>query len=71
MIRYNISSKKTYKKDGVDKTVWLTVGQLVDTGDRKFIELNMFPGTPFYVFEQKDKAELKVNEEQSMEDVIS
>lgn len=52
----NIMTKKTYEKNGQTKTVWLNVGCLKTTGDGKqFIELNMFPGTPFYVFEKKEE----------------
>lgn len=53
----NICTKKTYKnKTGEEKTAWLNVGYLKTNDEGKsFIELNMFPGTPFYVFERKEK----------------
>ena len=54
----NICSKRDYDKDGVKKTKWFTVGVLKTNDDGKqFIELNMFPNTPLYVFEQKKKEE--------------
>lgn len=58
----NIAVKKTYQKDGVDKTTWLNVGSLVkyeatsDKPEQLIIELNMFSNQRFYVFEPKDKA---------------
>ena len=59
MTFYNICSKKTYtKKDGTEKTSWLNCGVLKKTDDGKmFLELNLFPGTPFYVFPKKEKEE--------------
>lgn len=54
----NICTKRTYEKDGQEKTVWLNVGVLKTAGNgKKFIELSMFPNTPFFVFEQKAKEE--------------
>ncbi len=52
----NICTKKTYQQNGQEKNVWLQVGTLktTDKGQR-FIELNMFPGVPFCVFEPKKK----------------
>jgi len=53
----NIVTKKSYiNAEGKEKNIWLNVGCLktTDKGQR-FVELNMFPGTPFYVFERKDK----------------
>lgn len=52
----NICVKKSYTKDGEEKTVWPTVGALKTLDDgRKFIDLNIFPDTSFYVFEQKQR----------------
>lgn len=50
----SICTKKTYTKNGEEKTIWLQVGtfKTTDKGQR-FIELNMFPNTPFYIFERK------------------
>ena len=54
----NICTKKSYEKNGETKNIWLQVGTLKTTDDgKRFIELNMFPGTPFYVFEQKKREE--------------
>lgn len=48
--------KQTYETQGVEKTRWLQVGTLKEIdGGRQFIELNMFPQTSFYVFEQKPR----------------
>ena len=54
---YNICAKKTFKKkDGTEKTTWLPVGTLRETEEgKKFLELNMFPETAFFVFEPKPK----------------
>ena len=60
--RYNICSKKSYEKNGETKNFWLRCGTLSITEDKKkFIELNMFPNTPFYAFpvEEKKKEEPK------------
>lgn len=52
----DILTKRTYKVNGEDKTVWLNVGTARITDDGKeYLELNMFPNTPFYVFEKQAK----------------
>ena len=53
----NVCTKRTYEKNGETKNVWLQVGTLktTDKGQR-FLELNMFPNTPFYIFEPKEKS---------------
>ena len=54
----DICTKRTYEKDGKEKAKWFKVGTLKITDEGKeFIELNIFPNTPFYVFEQKKKDE--------------
>lgn len=57
MIYKNICTKKTWEdKQGNSKAKWLIVGTFKENDDGKqFIELNMFPGVAFYVFEQKTK----------------
>ena len=61
MRRYNICVKKTYKKDGQEKSTWPQVGTLVHfeaNGQNKEgykIELPMFGETVFYVFEQTER----------------
>lgn len=61
MKRYKIVTAKKYTKNGEEKTSWNTVGTLVyfeETQERKggySLELNMFPDTKFFVFEQKEK----------------
>lgn len=53
---YDICTKRTYEKDGVEKAVWMNCGKLKELDDgKKFIELSMFPDTSFYIFEQKPK----------------
>lgn len=52
----DICTRRTYTKDGVEKSSWLKCGTLktLDNG-KQFIELNHLPGISFYVFEQKAK----------------
>lgn len=48
--------KKTWEQNGEIKTKWLNVGTKRTTDDGKeFIELNIMPNTPIYVFIQKQK----------------
>ena len=77
MTRFNVVTKKTYQgKDG-EKAQWLNVGSLIRfpaTGekDESFIlELNMFPSTKFYVFEQKKKAvkQERLDDEPPIDDI--
>jgi hypothetical protein len=58
MQRFNVNTKKTYSKNGEEKTVWNTVGTITqfDNGDFA-LELSMFPDTKYYVFPQKEKGE--------------
>ena len=52
----NICTKKTFTSNGEERVKWLQAGTMRITDDGKqFIELNMFPNTPFYVFEQREK----------------
>lgn len=62
MKRFNIVTRKTYKKrDGTEKVQWPNVGSLVyfppsgQKGDGYALELSMFPDTKFYVFEAKPR----------------
>lgn len=59
MVIKNICTKKTYTtKQGEERTFWPIVGVLKTTDEgMQFVELNMFPGTDFYVFEKKEKKE--------------
>lgn len=59
--RYNITTKRTYKdRNGEEKAFWPQIGTLTyfpayqhqEEGYK--IELNMFPATQLYIFEQKD-----------------
>lgn len=67
---WDICSRKEYEKNGEKKTVWLKCGTLRETNEgKRFVELNMFPMTSFYVFEPKAKngsAPVK----QSPEDIV-
>lgn len=59
---YDIMTKKEYLKDNEKKNFWLKVGTYKETEDgKKFIELNIFPTTSFYIFEQKQKESVKVD----------
>lgn len=61
MKRFDIVVPNKYTKNGEEKTAWKNVGTLVkfDATNEKpesyILELNMFPNTPFKVFEQKPK----------------
>ena len=61
MKRFNVTTKKPYMKNGEQKVQWNSVGQLVhfpatqEKAEGFILELNMFPGTTFYVFEQKPR----------------
>lgn len=55
----DICTKREWEQDGEKKTKWFNVGTLKTTdAGKKFIDLNMFPDTSFFVFEQKDKSAL-------------
>lgn len=55
----NICAKKVFKtKEGEERVKWLNVGTLKETEEGKqFIELNILPNVPLYVFERKEKDE--------------
>lgn len=55
---FDVCTKRTYKKDGVDKVTWLKCGtlRLMEDG-KKFLEMNHMPDVSFYIFEQKKKVE--------------
>lgn len=58
MTLYNICTKKTYKKDGEEKVIWLNCGTLRQTDEGKlFIQMNNLPDVTYYVFEQVKKEE--------------
>lgn len=56
MPRYeNVCTKRTYTQNGEQKSVWFNVGTLKTMDDgKRYLELNIFPNTPFYVFERKE-----------------
>jgi hypothetical protein len=71
MIFKDICVKKTYEQNGGTKTKWLKVGTLKELEDgRQFIEINIFPGQDFYVFEQKEKAEANETTESGSNDDV-
>lgn len=54
----DVCTKREYEVQGVKKITWLKVGIIKETDDGKeFLEMNMFPNTPFYIFEQKPKVD--------------
>lgn len=61
MQKFNVVSKKTYTKDGVEKATWPSIGSIVifpATADKEeggILELNMFPGIKFNIFPFKPK----------------
>ena len=68
--RFNVTTKKTYTKDEQEKVVWLNVGTITQFDDGMSLELNMFPVTKFFVFEQKPKEQGQQgqsNQERAME----
>ena len=70
MIYKNVCSKREYEVNGVKKVVWLQCGTLrVNDAGKEFIELNILPNTPLYVFPKKEKtAEQPAQQEQSSGD---
>lgn len=64
--RFNVVTKKTYKKDGVDKTAWNNVGSLVAFDDGYALELSMFPETKFYVFDAEKKDSVTKTEQKKL-----
>lgn len=61
MKRYNVTTMKTYTKNNEEKKAYPMVGTLVrfdataDKPESFLLELNMFPQTKFYVFEEKPR----------------
>ena len=56
MIYKDICSKREYEQNGEAKVKWLKVGTLRENDNGKqFIEINLMPNTPLYVFEIKPK----------------
>lgn len=54
----DIVTVKEWDLNGQKKTKWLKVGTLKKNDDGKmFVEINVFPNTKFFVFEQKKKDE--------------
>jgi len=58
MIYEDIVSKKEYEVNGEKKVVWLKCGTLrTNEQGKRFIELNIIPNIPLYVFPKKEKQE--------------
>lgn len=61
MKRYNITTQKVYTKNEEEKKAYPGIGSLVrfdataDKPESFILELNMFPQTKFYVFEEKSR----------------
>lgn len=59
--RYNITTSRNYTQNNEEKKAYPNVGSLVKfeaTSEKPegfILELNMFPGTKFYVFEEKPR----------------
>ena len=54
----DLVTKRTWEQNGEQKVKWLNVGTLRTTDDGKqFVEINLLPNTPIYIFDQKDKTE--------------
>ena len=53
---YDVTTKRTYQKDGEQKVQWLKAGKLTVNADGKmYLTLFQQPETTFYVFEQKQE----------------
>ncbi len=49
-------TKRTWEQNGEEKVKWLNIGTLRTTDDGKqFVEINILPNTPIYVFDQKPR----------------
>jgi len=57
MKRYTVNTKRTYTKDGEEKTVWNRVGTIIQFDDGLGFEWFVQPDTKFYVFEDKPREE--------------
>jgi hypothetical protein len=53
---YNICTKKEYTtKDGEQKTLWYTIGELKEYDGKKYMTMYATPNEPMYVFEREQK----------------
>lgn len=61
----NIVTKRVFTdKKGNEKVKWYVIGTLKTMNDgRQFIELFMFPGVSFYVFEQREKGQSPISQQ--------
>lgn len=53
--RYTVNTKRTYTKDGEEKTVWNRVGTITQFEDGFGFEWFTQPDTKFFVFEEKPR----------------
>ena len=54
MAYWNLCTKKEYEQNGEKKVKWLNVGTMRENSEgKRFIELNLLPGTTIYCFEPK------------------
>ena len=51
----DIVVRKSYTKDGEEKTFWNKVGTLKEFNGKQYVELFMYPDTQFYVFDRQDQ----------------
>ncbi|MES2216666.1 MAG: hypothetical protein V4481_05235 [Patescibacteria group bacterium] len=71
--KYNVCTRKTYKKGEEEKVFWPNVGTLTyfpAYGERKGgfkLELNMFPDVAFHVFEAVERGVRKDVEEKTIQ----
>ena len=71
MKKYNITTKRTFEGKNGEKTIWNNVGTMRVTDDKKiYIELFMFPNTPFFVFPIKEEVvkepEVETNQDEEI-----
>lgn len=64
-MKWNIVTAETYEKNGEQKKVWHTVGELLlwpakgDKDEQYNMKLYMNPSEKFYIFRQKEKGSTK------------
>ena len=60
---FNVTTTKTYEKDGVEKKTYPRIGKLIqfpattDKPESFILELNMFPETKFGVYPDEPRAQ--------------
>jgi hypothetical protein len=62
---YPVRTRQFYEKNGEKKMKWFTVGFLKETeAGKKYLHLNMFPQTEFFVFTNLEQTTDEAGEKQ-------